>query len=783
MKIIKKDFKFILFIMALIVLFSFSSISSVSATTYNATDHDDNAIIQDAISFEATDGVIEFQEGTYENLGSLTIDRSNLIIKGTGQVNIIGSESDALFTIKSGIINITIQDLNITGYGVGIMSEGVMSASIYANIDKLSIFRCNISAVQACVWLDGSSFTDIVIENNTMVCQVYAYPGAICIMTNRVTSSVISTTIKGNNITVRGSLQPIGLFFYIGTGCISTLIIEDNNIDASRAGITIDGFSYITNNISLKNNTVKSSADGVVILLRNGNNIINIIDNRINTTYNQVSWAVLLTVAVNDDITFSGNNITSEFSGLQIRYGGGSLYLYDNNFITKEVAVYLAYSASLPISAIDVLMTGNTIISEKVAFMIRTYNLTTDIFTSNFNVNFNQIISPIGLCVFYVGNSSNPYGTIVFGDYASSSFDYNWWGANDISNKIIGFKTNNHYILNITPLDTLKDLEEGDTVRFALLVLNDGSIDDGVKNLPLFSIEGTFDDEPFSTNRDNSFVYETPKLTEGKHLIKTSISSLNPSNFSVGIIPTKGEYEYNGVFQLSIDELSFEYPFNVNEKGVPELKTNAVDKVTGSKNAVSNGTVTIVDTVTYTNLVVGRTYTINGVLIDKSTGNPLIVNGAELRASKTFVANSVNGSVELEFTFDASNLGAKTIVVFEKLFYNGVEIASHEDINDVNQTVVFKEVDKDINGNRGEYRENITNNGNTTENSESDENPESNDLDTDDDADSNNEPESNDKPDSTLKTNASMMKSTGIPIVILLILTLLSLIVYQRKIE
>lgn len=557
--------------MAVAILFCLSSISNVSATTYNATDHDNNAIIQTAISSGATDGVVEFQEGTYQNLGNLTINRDNLIIKGTGQVNIIGSNSDTLFTIASGKSNITIENLNITGYGYAIRSLGV-------TIDKLSILRCNISTYRACVVLEGSSFTDIVIENNIMFSEnvTRSTYGVINIFTMNSQTSAISITIKGNNISATAYSNPTGLFFDMGTNSINTLIIEDNNINTPYSGIEIWedilGPFPSTNNISLKNNTIKAGVEyGLWIFLESGDNHINIIDNRIDSTGTFASYAVVLWIVGNSNITFIGNNITAKSHGLQISYDGGSLYLYDNNFIATEVAVYLIYEDGIPISEIDVLIIGNTIISEEIAFLVRTYDLDKDIFTSDFNVNFNQIISPIGLCVFYVGDPRNPIGTISLGDYASSSFDYNWWGANDISDKLIGFKTNNHYILSITPLDSLKDLKEGDTVRFALLVLNDSSIDDadGVKNMPFFTIEGTFGGEPFSTDRDNSFVYKTPKLTEGKHLIETSISVLNPSNFDIKIRGTSkvsGAFIYNGQFNLAIDELLEVYPLDISKK-------------------------------------------------------------------------------------------------------------------------------------------------------------------------------------------------------------------------
>ena len=53
---------------------------------------------------------------------------------------------------------------------------------------------------------------------------------------------------------------------------------------------------------------------------------------------------------------------------------------------------------------------------------------------------------------------------------------------------------------------------------------------------------------------------------------------------------------------------------------------------------------------------------------------------------------SPDGEVELEFTFDASALAGKEIVVFESLCKDGSEIAVHADIDDEAQTVSVKEI-------------------------------------------------------------------------------------------
>ena len=121
-----------------------------------------------------------------------------------------------------------------------------------------------------------------------------------------------------------------------------------------------------------------------------------------------------------------------------------------------------------------------------------------------------------------------------------------------------------------------------------------------------------------------------------------------------------------------------------------QIQTTAKDKDTGTQEAVAKKDVTIVDTVTYKDLIVGKEYTVKGTLMDKSTGEPLVINGKNVTAEKTFTPDKKEGSIDIEFTFDASNLNGKEIVVFEKLFAGGTEVASHEDLNDRGQTVKIK---------------------------------------------------------------------------------------------
>ena len=122
-------------------------------------------------------------------------------------------------------------------------------------------------------------------------------------------------------------------------------------------------------------------------------------------------------------------------------------------------------------------------------------------------------------------------------------------------------------------------------------------------------------------------------------------------------------------------------------EGVPEIGTTAT--VDGEHTAEPTKEVTIVDTVTYKNLKVGQTYKLSGILMDKATGEPLLVGEQQVTAELEFNPDSPDGTVELTYTFDASALAGTSVVVFEDLYQGENVVASHADINDEGQTVTF----------------------------------------------------------------------------------------------
>ncbi|WP_244305915.1 VaFE repeat-containing surface-anchored protein [Bacillus cereus] len=120
------------------------------------------------------------------------------------------------------------------------------------------------------------------------------------------------------------------------------------------------------------------------------------------------------------------------------------------------------------------------------------------------------------------------------------------------------------------------------------------------------------------------------------------------------------------------------------------MKTTATNKADGSKELDATDSVTIQDKVAYKDLIVGKEYVVKGKLMEKVTNKPLLVDGKEVTAEHTFTAKEKDGSVTLDFTFNASALEGKEVVVFEDVYQNDVVVATHADIHDKGQTVKFK---------------------------------------------------------------------------------------------
>ena len=152
--------------------------------------------------------------------------------------------------------------------------------------------------------------------------------------------------------------------------------------------------------------------------------------------------------------------------------------------------------------------------------------------------------------------------------------------------------------------------------------------------------------------------------------------------------PATGYLPNGESYPVTISENKEVVEINVLNDKIPELKTTAA--IDGKKEFTVNGDVTIDDVVSYKHLVPGKEYTVKGILMDKATGKPFLVDGKEITSEVTFTAEKANSEVTVSFTFDGSVITKETeIVVFETLYREGTEIAVHADIEDENQTVTI----------------------------------------------------------------------------------------------
>lgn len=129
----------------------------------------------------------------------------------------------------------------------------------------------------------------------------------------------------------------------------------------------------------------------------------------------------------------------------------------------------------------------------------------------------------------------------------------------------------------------------------------------------------------------------------------------------------------------------------------PGIGTSAVNLETGKRLAASGGEVTIRDTVTYKNLVVGKKYVLKGHAVDRENGKPVTdADGKEVAAEKTFTPSALRGETYLDFSFRTDrSFSGRSIVFFESVetaesAESGEEpIAAHENIEDEGQTIRF----------------------------------------------------------------------------------------------
>lgn len=267
----------------------------------------------------------------------------------------------------------------------------------------------------------------------------------------------------------------------------------------------------------------------------------------------------------------------------------------------------------------------------------------------------------------------------------------------------VGFKwyvkeiaTDEHYILSDTKYEFDTEYQGQDIKVIDIKINNDKAIEN---NLIYGSVKGLKVDretqEVIKGATFGLFKSDTTEFSEDKAIL-TAVTDENGvfvfNNIPYGaylikeIKPADGYLDNEDVFTVIIkDNEQVVEVTAINDK-VPELKTTAT--INGKKEVIAKGEITIKDTVEYKHLVPNTEYVIKGTLMDKATGKPFMVKGKEVTSTVKFTPDKANGTVEVEFTFDASNIKKSTdLVVFESMYRDNIEIAVHADLKDKGQTV------------------------------------------------------------------------------------------------
>ena len=176
------------------------------------------------------------------------------------------------------------------------------------------------------------------------------------------------------------------------------------------------------------------------------------------------------------------------------------------------------------------------------------------------------------------------------------------------------------------------------------------------------------------SNEKGIFTFEN--LPYGEYIVR----ELKPAE---GYLPNEKNYQATVSEDEEVIEITVE-----NDK-IPELGTTAT--IDGKKEVGATEVFTLEDVVEYKHLVPGKEYTVKGMLMDKTTGEPLLIDEKEIRSEITFTPDEPTGEVIVSFEFDTRYIKKDTdIVVFESLYSEDKELAVHAEIDDEGQTVTVK---------------------------------------------------------------------------------------------
>lgn len=193
----------------------------------------------------------------------------------------------------------------------------------------------------------------------------------------------------------------------------------------------------------------------------------------------------------------------------------------------------------------------------------------------------------------------------------------------------------------------------------------------------------------------------TPILIDGKEVTSEKTFKAKKSdgkvevefNFDASSLAGKTTVVFETLYQEDL-KLAVHADIEDTDQQVafPEIGTTAADSDTGENIANADECVTLTDTISYKGLIPGQKYTATGTLMDQETGDPILIKEKPITAQADFTPEAIDGTVDVVFEFDGSELKGKKTVIFESVSYEEKEVAIHADLSEEKQQMFFPEI-------------------------------------------------------------------------------------------
>ncbi|WP_042703205.1 right-handed parallel beta-helix repeat-containing protein [Methanobrevibacter arboriphilus] len=555
------------------------------------------------------------------------VSSANLIFENN---NITGTSGHgvALDASSSNNTNITFANNNITGTynGVSLSASSSNNTNITfsSNNTNITFANNNITGTYASgvsLGASSSNNTNITFANNNIT-------GTYGVDLYASSSNNTNITFANNNITGTS----LGVYLEAYSSNNTNITFANNNITGTSGhGVALDASSSNNTNITFANNNITGTYNGVELYASSSNNTnITFANNNITGTY---GVALDADSSNNTNITFANNNIIGVYYGVYVRSNDGNIsgVMFLNNTInaTGGSGFYFVNEDSGAINVTDFIIKGNNIFATNAGLDFSGLKSGSLV---NVTVEYNRIIANTGVNITDFDNGS--------------SFDYNWWGVNDITGKTLGINTLNHYILNITNLTSLDNLRFGDNVSFAFLVLNTSLINTGVENLPYFEVNGTYNNQTFVVDNVSNFTGDWAVSLVGDN-VNVFAATLDSQDDSLTFSASKADTNST----IIVDDVQI---------GTNAVITGQLDNYTGNGSDLLNVTV---DNNLYENVIINSTGGWNLTYLTNRTGNITVTvtylgndnfTGFINSTSFDVLKNSTNSTIDVSGDFKVS---------------------------------------------------------------------------------------------------------------------------------